>query len=282
MDPVAASLEPTLSTLVSIQSVTLQTNDGVAISSDSTGVAKIWDISTGLYKASFQIPAKFCDWADAQLIDGGLVFVWYPHEPGYIQHTGLTHTHAARRNLAETHISLNVTKIHIWSAGKGELQTVDISQYLVKDLRISGDGSKVFLLSDRHIQAWSIQTGEVVGKVLLEGKPCSSSLVVDGSEVWVHFEGSQMQGWDFGIQGSTPTPLSDAPPKSHHLEFINGTHRENPSPSRVEDTVTGQEVFQFSGRYVRPTSTHWDGQYLVAGYDSGEVLILNFNNIIPQ
>ena len=152
----------------------------------------------------------------------------------------------------------------------------------IKDLRISGDGSKVFLLSNRRIQVWSIRTGEVVGEVLLEGKPCSNSLVVDGSRVWVHFEDSQTQGWDFGIQGSTPIPLSDAPPKSPHLEFINGTSGENPSPSRVKDTVTGQEVFQFSGRYVRPTSTHLDGQYLVAGYDSGEVLILDFNNIIPQ
>jgi len=54
------------------------------------------------------------------------------------------------------------------------------------------------------------------------------------------------------------------------------------SQSRIEDVAAGKEVFQLAGRYAKPSVTQWDGQYLVAGYDSGEVLILDFSYTIPH
>ena len=52
---------------------------------------------------------------------------------------------------------------------------------------------------------------------------------------------------------------------------------------RIEDTVSGKEVFRLPERYAEPIwAPQWDGQYLVAGYSSGEVLILDLNNMIPQ
>jgi hypothetical protein len=33
---------------------------------------------------------------------------------------------------------------------------------------------------------------------------------------------------------------------------------------------------------MEPVVVEWDGQYLVAGYESGEELILDFNYIFPQ
>ena len=50
MDPVACNPK---STLAPIRSITLQTKDGIAISSDSDGVVKIWDLPTGHCKASY-------------------------------------------------------------------------------------------------------------------------------------------------------------------------------------------------------------------------------------
>jgi len=47
--------------------------------------------------------------------------------------------------------------------------------------------------------------------------------------------------------------------------------------SRIVDTVTGKVVFQLDGKFAKPTHAQWDGQYLVAGYLFGEVLILDFN-----
>ena len=121
-----------------------------------------------------------------------------------------------------------------------------------------------------------------MGVVRFKGKPSCHLLVGDGSRVWVHFKDSQAQGWDFGIPGSTPVPLSDPPPDRLCLDVISGTEKWNTRPSRIKDMVTGKEFFQLSGRYATPTRSQWDGQYLIAGYTSGEVLILDFNHAISQ
>jgi len=46
----------------------------------------------------------------------------------------------------------------------------------------------------------------------------------------------------------------------------------------MRDIVTGEVGFQLAGRYANPVDSWWDGQYLVAGYESGEVLILDFHH----
>ena len=136
-DPVATDSIFTPPTLSSIESVSLQVRDGVAISSDSAGVVKAWDILTGLCKASFQIPAVGNTWRDVQLIEGRLIVVWY-----------------------------NGHKICTWDGERGEfLHKVDTPISKARGVRISGDGTKVFWLTDKSIQAWFIWTGEAVGKV---------------------------------------------------------------------------------------------------------------------
>ena len=256
VDPAASDSESTPLASAGIKSVSLQATNGVAISSDNAGVVKTWDILTGLCKASFQTPAKGHTHRDALLIEGRLIIVWFDHENG---------------------------KIHVWDVEKGEsLQTLDIqSTQWPMDFRISIDGSKVFLLHQQCIQAWSIWTGQVVGEVALEGEPLYRSLTVDGLRVWVCFEDLQTQGWDFGLPGLTPVPLPNSPPDRPHLLFI-GILGQQISPSRVEDMVTRKEVFQLPQRYVEPFVARLDGQYLVTGYWSGEVLILDFNHMVSQ
>ena len=250
-DSVTPDLESTPLATVSIKSVSLQVADGIAISSDEAGVVKTWDILTGQCKTSFQTPAGNNAWRDAQLIGGKVTCVWLDD------------------------------KIHVWDTEKGEHLQVPYIQYNVYDLRISGDGSKVFLLGGESIQAWSIQTGQVVGEVRLEGEPLVNSLIVDGSRVWFYFKDLKTQGWDFGIPDSTPIPLSNTSPNKPQLAFL-GTDGQKTSPSRVEDIVTRKKVFQLSGRHTRPHVAQLDGQYLISGYQSGEVLILDLNHVIPQ
>ena len=262
-DPVAPGSESSLLASVSILSISLQATDGIAISSDSDGVVKTWDILTGLYMASFQTPAGDNNWRDAQLIEGRMTCVWLSDQKIHFWDT-------------ENY------RLHIWDTEKGEHQMPDaqFTSY-VKDLRISGDGSKVFVLDEKFIQAWSIQTGEVVGKVGLEAEPLYNSLIVDGSRVWFFLEDLKIQGWDFGVSDSTPIPLSNTSPDKPHLVFL-GTQQQDTSPSRIEDMFTKKEVFQLSGRCTKPFVARWDGRYLIAGYQSGEVLILDFNNMIPH
>jgi len=51
---------------------------------------------------------------------------------------------------------------------------------------------------------------------------------------------------------------------------------------RIEDRVTGREVFQLCGRYAKPSAAQWDGQYLIASYPTGELLILDFNDVLSE
>jgi WD40 repeat protein len=252
-DPAMADTTSTPLTSPSIQSITLQVKENIVISSDLAGVVRVWDLSTGLCKAFFQTPAEGFTWRDAQMIDGKLIFVW----------------HKDMEN-----------KIYVWDAEKSEpLQTVK-AHSRIEGLRISGDGSKVFCLSRLVIQAWSMWTGEAMGEVGLGGEAHLDPLCVDGSRIWAQFKDLSIQGWDFGILGSSPVPLSNTSSERPYLHFIDGTWFH--VPSRIEDTVTRKEVFQLSGRYADPTTTQWDGQYLVAGYESGEVVILDFNHLCVQ
>ena len=255
-DSVTADLGSTPSTPPKICSVSLQVRAGIATSSDEEGVVKTWDISTGLCKASFQTPYKGYCWRDVQLIYSKLITVWYQDK-----------------------------KIHIWDINNDEfLQTVDVPPYKLKGIRISGDGSKVFCLTNESIQAWSVYTGELVGEVKLELERdwYLNPLQMDYSRICIQFNDSSTQGWDFGISGSPPIQLSDASITRPLLDLIGGGSWQADTCYRIKDTVTGNEVFQLSGRYARPTEVQWDGRYLVAGYESGEVLILDFYHMCSQ
>jgi len=236
-----------------ITSVSLQARAGIAISSDWDGVVNIWDLSTGLYKQSFQIPAAgnlYPFYVDAKLIDGRLVFFWY-----------------------------RSGKIHIWDAWKGELAKTMDAPLDVRGLRISGDGSKVILVHEEGIQVWHMWTWEPAGEVKLEGElPYLDSLCTDSPRVWIGFGNSSAQeGWDFGVSGSSP--VSFDPSTGRPRLNLTTPSWQNYS---MKDTVTGKRVFQFRGKHQQPICTQWDGQYLVAGYNSGELLILDFHNVLPQ
>ena len=240
-----------------IVSVSLQPRAGIAISIDFNGVVKTWDLSTGLCKTSFQTTVCMAEkWGqrDAQLVDGRLIFIWYEDN-----------------------------KIHILDTEEGKLlQSLDAPS--PNGLRISGDGSKIFSLGEKSIQVWSMWTWELVGEVKpkMEGRLYPDPLCIDSSRICVKLENSSAQeGWDFGTSGSSPVPFDPSTGRPH-LDFVGGTGWQTDGPSWIKNTVTGKKVFELGGRYTEPNDVQWDGQYLVAGYDSGEVLILDFHHILPQ
>jgi WD40 repeat protein len=252
---VAGGPMPAPPTSVKIMSVHLLAENGIAASSDWDEVVRTWDLSTGLCKASFKVPARNYSFGDAQIIDGRLIFAW-----------------------------LEEGRIHIWDTGGGQpLQIVDRGEGSPGCLRISGDGSKVFCILGHFLQAWSIQTGEVVGKVEVGDNLLRKCLHVDGSRIWVSFKDKPTQGWDFELTGPSPILLSNSPSERPHLHLIHSIEQYKANgPAWIEDTVTGKVVFQLSGRYAEPTDAQWDGQYLVTGYGNGDVLIFYFCDVHPQ
>ena len=244
-DSVVTDMGSTLSTPARIKSITLQADLGIVLSSDSDGVVRIWDISTGLCKASSKTPAGGAKWNDAQLINSRLTCVWYENE-----------------------------KIHIWSAGDRKPQLLDATSDDVEDVRISGDGCNVLCLKYESVRAWSMLSRAVVGDVRLKYSDSRRMLSVDGSRVWVHSPVSETQGWDFGVPGSPPILL----PNSALLR-PSSTKLWDRFNFMLRDIVNGKVFFQLAGGFSDPFDSQWDGQYLVAGYASGEVLILDFNHV---
>jgi len=254
-DPVPANPSSTSLTLAPVKSITLQAKDGIAISSHSDGVVRIWDISTGSCKVFFQTQAKDSQWMDSRLTDGRLISVWYTDK-----------------------------KICIWDTEKGKLlRTINKPRYAISDLRISGDGSKVLCLQYYSIQAWSLWTGKVAWEVQFgnQGHYEHSILVIDNLRVWARLPTpKKILGWDFGITGSSPVELSYTSQNRPRLDFISGIRLWRSPLSGIQDTVTKKVVLQLPSRLVNCSDAQWDGQYLVVGYDSGEVLILECSHVL--
>lgn len=105
---------------------------------------------------------------------------------------------------------------------------------------------------------------------------------MDESKILIRLEESLAQVWDFGTPGVVPTQLPEESSDKPHLSFIDVREWLAASVVRVEDSLTGVQMFQLYAKYASSTAAQWDGQYLIAGYESGEVLILDFENMLPK
>ena len=219
--------------------VTLQSKEGVAIYY-SDGLVQVWDISTGICSTASQVPHNY-EVGDVQLVSGRLIFVWYSDE-----------------------------KIHAWDAESRELLwEVDAPWDNIEILRISADGSSIFGLYNPSILAWSLQTGEVVGKSEIEYNHDSGFSIGSGSKDWGCWPQSHqiMCG-----------PLT-------HIELFNisicssPTKLWDPKQANIKNPATGEVIFQLSRRFAKPLCVQCDDSYLFAGYQSGEILILDLTNV---
>jgi len=264
-DPIVTDPNSTPLTLAPTKSTALKPENELIIPSDlPDGVIQTWGILTGLYKGSLQIPAQDPHQRNTQLIDNKLIFVWYADE-----------------------------KINIWDAEKGKLlQTINVARGIVEYLWISGDGTKVFCVYEESIQAWDIQTGEVVGKVRAQDMNLEthSGMVagermkfkgIEGSKIWAtvwESDTGHYRGWDFGIPGSAPVLFSSGenlPDRPH----LNDNKMWEIEMSRMKDIVTGKVVVQLPRRFGKTFHAQWDGHYLVVPFESGEVVILDFSHV---
>ena len=249
-EPAVVNPGSTPTTLPLISSISLRARVGVAISSDTDGEVKTWDIPTSECKAPSQALTKYYRIRDTKLINNRLIFVWYMNE-----------------------------EISIWETGKeGFLLQVNAPEDTILDLRISGDGSKLFYIHYEFIQAWNIWTGETLGKVGYEGINVVELLGMDYSRVWIKYYTGYIpnpsRGWGLGPSGFSPTEKSSEPPKTLHLS---GTRQWVAGQCRITDTATGKVVFQLPPQFGTPVDIKWNGQYLVASFQSRMELVLEFH-----
>jgi len=252
-DPVVTDPKSIPLTLAATGSITLEVKNGTIIPSDLGGVTKTWGILTG--RGPLQLLAGDSCKNNIQLIDSKLIFAWYAEG-----------------------------KINIWDAEKGKLlHTIDTPGSGLMDLRVSGDGSKIFCLYEElygeFIQAWDIWTRKDVGNVRPQYSR-TKILTTDGSKVWVEGRSgydAYVHGWDFGVSGSSPVGLSDELPDQLHLD---DTKVWETNVSRMKDVVTGKVVLQLPERFGQVVHVQWGGQYLVVSFSSKDVLILDFSHML--
>ena len=249
VEPAAVDPESTPTTLPLVSSISLKARAGVAISSDVVGEMKTWDIPTSDCKAPSQALAKYYRHSQTGLIDDRLIFVWYMDE-----------------------------EISVWDAGKGEfLLQANAPEDTIVDLRISGDGSKLFYIHHEFIKVWDLWTGVTVGEVGYEGLDEVGLLAMDGSRVWIKFYehslSAPFKGWD--LEPSGFSPIEESPPQELHLS---STKLWDTNLCRILDTVTGNVVFQLSAQFGTPVDIKQNGQYLVTSFQSRMELILEFHS----
>ena len=258
-DPVTLGTESILPTPTPIRVVSMQSKDGLAFSIDEEGIVKSWNILTGCHIETFKTQAKGIIEGDMQSIRNKLIIV------GVIDpETGET---------------------CVWNVEEQKSLAVDTKGTFIGDIRIAWDGSKFFTISvsededETSIQAWSLETGECMSKVVLEDENWLNfdPLCLDGSKVAVL--GSCSQVWDFGAQGTVPVKSSEIVSDRHYPELIIEPNEcARGFKVRIEDKCT-KKVFPLPDKYIYPSVLKWDGQFVIAGYDSGEVLILDLNNM---
>ena len=234
-----------------IRSANLFAKDSTVVTSDESGVVKTWDLTTGRFKTSFLTPAKGIQ--DTHLAGDTVIVVWWVDEE---------------------------KQYHLWDANKSQLlRTVRSSFGSLSDVKIAGDGSKIFGLGGGRIEASFVQTGREAGQV----RPTSagylgSTLYVRGSNV--EHGGQKGWGWDFGGPGvSDFRELPDRP----RLDVVDWSNDRRIKPRWVEDTVTKRLVFRLPERYMKSdTEIRWDGRYLLVWSRSGEVVIMDFDCVCPR
>ena len=244
-DPQSTSLISTGGVLV-----TLQAKDEIIITCEMKTL-KVWDVLTGLCKASFQIPPKEVSYAlsleHAKLVNGRLIMTWY--EDG---------------------------TIYFWDVEKGEpLWAVDAHDR-AHSIMISQDGSMVFCLYKGSLHTLSAETGEAISKVKVKAG-IGYYLTVDGFGVWVYYSDSEYQGWKFGISGLSPVQLLDVPP---HQGYLNNTLRWDPYLLGIKNEAIGKVVFWVPEKYGDVFDVQWNESCLVICFYSKEVLILDCRHIL--
>ena len=231
-----------------IESVNLFAEDGTIVTSDSSGVVKTWDLKTGELNLSFSTPAE--GRRATRLAGNTLIVVWWMGG-----------------------------EYHIWDVYEGQLLRRfrgSLSSHW--DLKISGDGSKIFGLTADRIQAVSMQTGEDAGSVRLKQRE-ALSLFVHGSMVGI--DNRYDRGWDFGGRGvSECGEFPDRP----RFDLVDWPIGREVTPCWIEDRVTRRRIFRLPERYTKYlTEVEWDGRYLlIITRPAGEVTVMDFDPVYPR
>ena len=249
-----------------ITCITLQAEEGFAVTVDLAGTVKLWDLSTGLPRVLLQASRTRIAAKCARLVNGILTI---------ISNTPFQ--------------SLQPWKISIWDVEAGKkIRTTympNIPDPGNGGFAISEDGTALFSVGESRIRAWSILTGKETGSMGYrpdqDEHPSQVPLDRPG-----HSETLPVWGWN--PRGLDPTLFipgvwSNPGPRPVGFDvFLTGCDAHLTKnhifsgPLREIFTITSQTWdFQLPKRSTEPIKARWDGRYLFVAYQGGDLMILD-------
>ena len=281
------------------ESITFLAFPSTLVSGSSDRSVKFWQSSSFLAipKTTGHMAALGIDFSDpivsVKLSPGDNTLVT-SHRSGWVKTLNLTMrtrkkfaTPASGRH--DTHLDGNTFIIawyadtkngyqyHLWDLYKSRLLWVrgfSRPSPFINDLKISQDGSKIFGLTDTHIEILCTQRSEA-RRVEVGGRR-ASNLFVRGSQVGISNSGGM--GWDFG---TSEVPSFGELPDWPRLNLVDRSRGGAVEPCGIEDTVTKRAVFHLPETYMKlGTKVEWDGRYLLIWSSHGEgVVVIDFDSV---
>ena len=232
-----------------IVSVKLFAEHNTLVTSHKSGWVKTWNLTMWTRK-KFVIPASGRH--DTHLDGNTFTIAWYAD-------TG------------------NGYQYHLWDVYKSRLLWVrgfSRPSPFINDLKISQDGSKIFGLTDTHIEILCTQRSEA-RRVELGGRR-ASNLFVRGSQVGI--SNSSSMGWDFG---ASEVPSFGELPDWPRLNLVDRSRGGAVEPCGIEDAVTKRAVFHLPETYMKlGTKVEWDGRYLlICSSHKKVIVVIDFDSV---
>ena len=232
-----------------ISSVKVFAEDNTIVTVYGFGKVKTWDLTTGTSQLFFKTPAS--QRHDTHLRGDTFIIAWY----------------ANTKKEHQYHLWDVYNSRPLWAQGFNQPSS------FVNDLKISHDGSKIFGLTETHIEILCTQ-GSEARRVELGGRRVSN-LFVRGSQVGI--SNSSGMGWDFG---TSELPSIGELPDWPRLSLVGRSRRGAVEQRRIEDTVTKRAVFHLPERHTKfRTKVEWDGRYLLIWSSHRVEAVIDFDSV---
>ena len=278
----AANTGPTtLTDPTDITCITLQAEEGFAITVDLAGTVKLWDLSTGLPKTLLRASEFESVVKCARLVKSKLTLAWH-RKPTT---SAIYHP--------ETFWGWGTSAWNVESQERLWMEYLDNAPgFGNNDVAISEDGTTMFSIGEEEIRAWCTQTRKETRwrwYESVEGRhPSQATLVRSGHSKRLPVRGRNLSNFPpilLDPSGEhTTEPLraelfdvfltgSSAHLTQNDIKEVDGEIRMSPSLSRV---------FHLPKRSTEPIQAQWDGRYLFVAYQAGDVVILDLAHALSR
>ena len=274
----AANTKPTaLTDSTNITCITLQAEEGFAITVDSAGTVKLWDLSTGLPKTLLQTSETNCIVQCARLVKGTLT----------LAHCGLEATYTGCAPLMRSSPYWG-WKISAWDVeARVILRTARLDKppnSSEEGFDISEDGTAMLSIGESEIQTWCTQTGKKTGCRQYQSQATLNPL---GHSGIFSLRGRNLSNFPLHL----PDPSGEYITEPLRVElfdvFLAGrdallTQSDIEVDRKIRMSPSLSRDFHLPKRSTEPIKAQWDGRYLVVAYRGGDVVIMDLTHTLSR